>query len=109
MPDAPLLTTEEHQPSYTVFQSASDVPYLPENVFKEGVSMVKTIKEDIKKLQIGSNLRKDVWLKEIEKSVPTHSRTPSTHPWIVYSLKQHQKPWSLFVDPQVRMMWSLSA
>lgn len=70
MPDAPPLGPDDQQ-LHTIYQSASDVPYLPENAFKEGASMVKAIKADIKKLQIGSNLRKEVWLKEIEKSVAT--------------------------------------
>jgi hypothetical protein len=68
MPDAPAPEAEDvQQRLYTVYHSASEVPYLPENALKEGLSMVKTIKSNIKKLEIGSKLRKDVWLKDLER------------------------------------------
>ncbi|KII94798.1 hypothetical protein PLICRDRAFT_86263 [Plicaturopsis crispa FD-325 SS-3] len=51
---------------YPVFESAADIQYAPEEALKVGLSMVKTIKSNIKKLELGSKLRKDVWLREIE-------------------------------------------
>jgi hypothetical protein len=53
---------------YTVYSSASDIPYAPEGALKEGLLMVETIKTNIKKLQLGSKLRQDVWMRELERS-----------------------------------------
>jgi hypothetical protein len=59
---------EETKPRlYTVYDAATDVPYQPEDALKEGLGMVKTLKANIKKLQLGSKLRQDVWLREIER------------------------------------------
>lgn len=65
----PLVTApEEPKPRlYKVYQSATDIPYQPENALKEGLGMVKTLKSNVKTLELGSKLRKDVWLREIEK------------------------------------------
>lgn len=65
--DAPQIPHAEPQrPLYRVYNSADDINYLPEDALNEGLSMVKTIKANIKKLELGSKLRKDVWLREIE-------------------------------------------
>lgn len=66
--DAPQIPHAEPQrPLYRVYNSADDIKYLPEDALNEGLSMVKTIKANIKKLELGSKLRKDVWLREIER------------------------------------------
>jgi hypothetical protein len=63
-PNAP----EESKPSlYTIYASAADVPYQPEEALKEGLSMVKTLKANIKKLELGSKLRQEVWMREIDR------------------------------------------
>ncbi|KAH9951754.1 Dynamin family-domain-containing protein [Amylocystis lapponica] len=51
---------------YTVHKSADEIEYLPEDALKEGLGMVRMIKQNIKKLELGSKLRKEVWLREIE-------------------------------------------
>ena len=59
---------EEPKPRlYTIYESATDIPYQPEDALKEGISMVKALKANIKKLELGSKLRQDVWLREIER------------------------------------------
>lgn len=53
--------------TYTSYASAQDIPYTPENALGEGVGMVKYLKSKVKKMEIGSKMRKDVWLREIER------------------------------------------
>ena len=66
VPDIP----QEAKPSlYAVYNSATEIPYQPEAALKEGVGMVNALKASIKKLELGSKLRKDVWLREIERFV----------------------------------------
>jgi hypothetical protein len=69
MLDASVPRSEPYKQPYTVYQSPLDVPYITENAFKEGLHMVKSIKTQVNQLEIGSKLRKDVWLKEIERLV----------------------------------------
>ncbi|KAH8118439.1 hypothetical protein DFH11DRAFT_1849817 [Phellopilus nigrolimitatus] len=61
---------------YAKYESADQIRYTPENCLKEGVNMVKNIKAHIKHLELGSKLRKDVWLREIA-SLESQG-TPST-------------------------------
>ncbi|KZT72577.1 hypothetical protein DAEQUDRAFT_685625 [Daedalea quercina L-15889] len=65
---APLSRTSSKisQPLYQVFKSVDDIDYLPEEALKQGLDMVKTIKANIKTLEVGNKMRKDVWLREIE-------------------------------------------
>lgn len=56
--------------SFAIHHSAADIRYQPEDALKEGLAMVKTLKTNIKKLSLGSRLREDVWLREIEGLVP---------------------------------------
>ena len=55
--------------NHTIFGSPEDIAYTPEGFLKEGIKMVKTIKAHVKRLEIGSKLRKDVWLREISRYV----------------------------------------
>ena len=55
--------------SYVTYDSADDISYVPEDALKEGVGMVKELKANIDRLELGSKLRKDVWLREIERQV----------------------------------------
>ncbi|KAI0049607.1 hypothetical protein FA95DRAFT_1556704 [Auriscalpium vulgare] len=52
--------------SFTIFSSPDEIEYNPENALKEGVGMIKAIKNDVRRLELGSKLRKEVWLREIE-------------------------------------------
>ena len=54
---------------YQLYDSADDIPYTPENALGEGLGMVKTLKAAIDKLELGSKLRKEVWLREIDRYV----------------------------------------
>jgi hypothetical protein len=59
-----------HEPMlYQLYESADNIPYTPEAALQAGLGMVKTLKAGIDKLELGSKLRKDVWLREIEKYV----------------------------------------
>ncbi|CAL1702209.1 unnamed protein product [Somion occarium] len=60
------ITSESIPSLFKEFHSADEINFVPENALKEGLAMVKTIKASIKKLEIGSKMRKDVWLREIE-------------------------------------------
>ena len=54
---------------YKVYERAEDIQYAPEEALKEGIGMVKALKANIKRVDLGSKMRQDVWQKEIEKYV----------------------------------------
>ncbi|TFK55750.1 hypothetical protein OE88DRAFT_1804556 [Heliocybe sulcata] len=51
---------------YKVYEASDDIPYSPETALSEGTKMVKAMKASIDKIELGSKLRKEVWLREIE-------------------------------------------
>ncbi|KAG1833059.1 Dynamin family-domain-containing protein [Suillus variegatus] len=51
---------------YELHDSADNISYTPEAALQAGLGMVKTLKAGINKLELGSKLRKDVWLREID-------------------------------------------
>ncbi|RPD61950.1 hypothetical protein L226DRAFT_613292 [Lentinus tigrinus ALCF2SS1-7] len=51
---------------YKVYRSADEIQYVPENALKEGLAMVKALKASIKKVDLGSKMRADVWQEEIK-------------------------------------------
>ncbi|KAG2348817.1 hypothetical protein BDR05DRAFT_873352 [Suillus weaverae] len=51
---------------YQLYDSADNISYTPEAALQAGLGMVKTLKAGIYKLELGSKLRKDVWLREID-------------------------------------------
>jgi len=53
------------QTYFTVYNSSDNIAYTHEASFKEGLGMVKTIKENLQKLELGSKLRREVWDREI--------------------------------------------
>jgi hypothetical protein len=71
--EAEAFTLDETQEAknnskyFTAFQNAREISYLPEDALKEGFGMVKAIKESLKQLEVGSNLRREVWDREITK------------------------------------------
>jgi hypothetical protein len=54
---------------YQLYDSADNIPYTPEAALQVGLGMVRTLKAGINKLELGSKLRKDVWLREVDKYV----------------------------------------
>jgi hypothetical protein len=54
---------------FRLYDTANDIVYTPEGALQEGLGMVKTLKAGIDKLELGSKLRKDVWLREIDRCV----------------------------------------
>jgi hypothetical protein len=59
---------EDFKPTfYTAYSTAADIVYAPELALQEGLSMVKTLREEIKKVKLGSKLRQDVWSRELER------------------------------------------
>ncbi|KAI0773956.1 hypothetical protein C8Q74DRAFT_798482 [Fomes fomentarius] len=51
---------------YKVYQSADEIQYAPEDALKEGLGMVRALKASIKKVDLGSKMRHDVWQEEIK-------------------------------------------
>ncbi|KAG5641399.1 hypothetical protein DXG03_005335 [Asterophora parasitica] len=60
------LTVDPKLSLFTVYGSADEIQYVPEESLKEGLRMVKSIKSSLKHLQLGSKLRQDVWMRELE-------------------------------------------
>ena len=48
--------------------SAAEIDYTPEKALQAGLSFTKVIDKRVKKLELGSKMRKDVWLREIARS-----------------------------------------
>lgn len=76
---------EPPKESYHVFSGPGDILYAPEEALVQGLHMVKTLKANVKKLELGNKLRKEVWLREIERSVCIHTsslkRVSYFQPW----------------------------
>lgn len=51
------------------YESVEEIHYAPEDALKEGLGMVKTIKMNLKSLNVGSKMRQEVWMNEIKKCV----------------------------------------
>jgi hypothetical protein len=68
---APLTApqTEPLKPLYSIFKQHEDIDYNPEDALKTGLGMVADLKASLKKLELGSKLRKDVWMCEITEYV----------------------------------------
>ena len=56
---------------FKVYASADEIQYAPEDALKEGLGMVKALKASIKKVDLGSKMRQDVWQEEVKKYVPS--------------------------------------
>jgi hypothetical protein len=52
---------------FTIHEDASKITYIPEDALKEGLGMVKTIKQTLTKLELSSKLRAEVWDRELTK------------------------------------------
>lgn len=66
MEDAYIQDEEPAPILFKVFQSASDIAYAPEEALKAGLDMVSGIQEVLKKIQLSSKMRQEVWMREIE-------------------------------------------
>ena len=63
-------TPQQLKPEFfTIHEDASEITYIPEDALKEGLGMVKTIKQTLTKLELSSKLRAEVWDREITKFV----------------------------------------
>jgi hypothetical protein len=96
-----VVVPEERKPSlYTVYNSAAEIPYQPEDALKEGVGMVNTLKASIKKLELGSKLRKDVWLREIDRFASWLSTSMIVlNPLsLAFRIRGRLLPWSPFAE-----------
>ncbi len=51
------------------YEAVEDIHYAPEDALREGLGMVKTIKMNLKSLNVGSKMRQEVWMNEIKKCV----------------------------------------
>ena len=67
-----LKDKPEPKDDFTIYQSADEIQYAPEHVFREGNKMVKAIDANLKKVKLGSKLRQEVWRKEISTYAYTH-------------------------------------
>jgi hypothetical protein len=56
-----------YAPNYITYASHQDISYEPEEALRQGLGMLRAIKHGVKKLEMGSKLRKEVWLREIER------------------------------------------
>lgn len=63
-------TPQQSRPKFfTIHKDASEITYIPEDALKEGLGMVKTIKQTLTKLELSSKLRAEVWDRELTKFV----------------------------------------
>ena len=67
--DAPKDLVLNPRTFYKVYETVDDIPYTPEGALKEGLGMVDALKASIKRIDLGSKLRHDVWNEEIRKCV----------------------------------------
>ena len=93
----PLARETPKQKSYTMYAAVAEITYAPENALEEGVGMVNAIKNSLKKLNLGSKLRQDVWSREIERRVLSLSnlRIDNDTLPLYYSLKSQGAPTTL--------------
>jgi hypothetical protein len=53
--------------SYTRFKSSGEIAYVPEEALRQGLKMVSAIRSGVKTLELGNKMRKEVWMREIER------------------------------------------
>lgn len=59
-PPVPVVT-------FNLYESVDEIQYQPEAALKEGLGMVKSLRVNVNRLELGSKLRKDVWIRELER------------------------------------------
>ncbi|KAG8716350.1 hypothetical protein FRC09_015864 [Ceratobasidium sp. 395] len=70
-PPQPQLQLQQNEPllpaaTHKTYKSADEIDYTPENALQEGTEMAKTIGSYLKRIDTGTQLRNDVWLREVE-------------------------------------------
>lgn len=66
-PALPATPAAPKHVRYTVYHSPEEITYSPDEALKEGLGMVASIKASLKDLQLGSKLRQEVWMRELER------------------------------------------
>jgi len=65
-----VATLQQSKPKFfTIHEDASEITYIPEDALKQGLKMVKAIKQTLIKLELSSRLRAEVWDREVVKFV----------------------------------------
>lgn len=67
-----MIIPVQSKTSYDIYSKPEDIEYTPENALKNGLGMVNTMEAALEKLELGSELRKEVWLREIERYAFTY-------------------------------------
>lgn len=62
---AAIAINDHKDYAYKTYASASDINYSAEAFFRHGQDMVKVLKNHITNLQYASQLRQEVWLRDI--------------------------------------------
>lgn len=93
MQDAYIQDEEPAPTLFKVFESASDITYAPEEALKAGLDMVSGIQEVLKKIQISSKMRQEVWMREIETLARSLRMVQLclTRIYSVFEVKAHQE------------------
>lgn len=60
---------------FTIHEDTSTFTYTPEDALKEGLGMVKTIKQTLTRLELSSKLRAEVWDRELTMFVYRYFHT----------------------------------
>jgi hypothetical protein len=55
--------------AYTRFSAPGEIAYTPEAALHEGLQMVGALRAGIRTLELGNKMRKDVWMRELERCV----------------------------------------
>ncbi|KAG6872791.1 hypothetical protein C0995_006520 [Termitomyces sp. Mi166 len=82
---------------FTLYNSPQDINYSPEQALEEGLGMVSSIKSSLKHLQLGSKLRQEVWMRELESLMSQGAPTTliavcGACTAVVTELAYHNKP-----------------
>jgi hypothetical protein len=72
--DEPLKPADQPQQpaaptAYTSFRSSAEINYTPEEALRQGLGMVSAMDTGIKTLDLGNKMRKDAWMRDIERCV----------------------------------------
>jgi hypothetical protein len=52
---------------YTTYCSADEINYTPEAALAEGIQMARTLEDHLRELDLGTELRRTVWSRDIER------------------------------------------
>ena len=63
-------------PTYTIYQSATDIEYTPEHALHQGLKMVNKLALSLKGIELGAR-RQEVWVREIARFVASSAQGTS--------------------------------